>query len=142
MPRTFFTADVKAGQLLGQLVHRLQQQGGFADARVAADEHHAAAHQATAQHPVKFTDAGGEKGVLAQVDFIEALDFTGTDAGIAAALVFTGHLLRHQLFFQTIPLAAVIAFALPFAVHGAAVAANEVGFFLGHLHTREAPVRL
>jgi hypothetical protein len=48
---------VHAAALQG--VHRLQQQGGFANARIAADQHHAAFDHATAQHPVQLIDAGG-----------------------------------------------------------------------------------
>ncbi len=37
----------------------LEHQRGFADARIAADEHQGTGHQAAAQHPVEFVDAGG-----------------------------------------------------------------------------------
>ena len=38
--------------------HRLQQQRGLADARVAAEQDDAAGHQAAAQHPVEFLEPG------------------------------------------------------------------------------------
>jgi hypothetical protein len=49
-------------------VQRLQQQRGLADARVAANQHHAAFHHAAAQHAVQFANAGGRAGHVAGFD--------------------------------------------------------------------------
>ena len=48
----------------------LQQKGGFADARIAADEHGGAGHQAAAKHAVEFFQA--TRG---------SVDFLGIHAG-------------------------------------------------------------
>ena len=58
LPGRFLAADVDrrlTGQ--GQLGRRLQQQGGFADARIAAHENGAARHDAAAQRPVQLGNA-------------------------------------------------------------------------------------
>ena len=58
------------GRLLGahiehRLTHRhgagaLEQEGGFADAGIAAQEHQGAGHEAAAEHPVEFAVAAGQ----------------------------------------------------------------------------------
>ena len=53
----FLAADVEDVFFIGQIDQRLQQQGRFADTRVAADQDDTARHQPAAQHPVEFTDA-------------------------------------------------------------------------------------
>ena len=53
-----------AGRPALQGVHGLQQQGGFANARVAANQHHAAFHDAAAQHAVQLVDAAGVRHIL------------------------------------------------------------------------------
>ena len=62
-------ADLVDGFLAGDVEHALagagerggglQQQGGFADAGIAADQHGGGRHQAAAEHAVEFGDAGG-----------------------------------------------------------------------------------
>ena len=50
----FFAAGIKHSAPLGSDQPRhLQQQGGFADARLAADEDGRTRHQTLAQHPVQ-----------------------------------------------------------------------------------------
>ena len=44
--------------MAGEMRQGLQQQRGFADAGIAADQYHPALHQAAAQHAVEFGDAG------------------------------------------------------------------------------------
>ena len=54
-----------------QRVERLQQQRRLADARVAADQHHAAGDDAAAQHAVELVDAGRDALELARLDLGE-----------------------------------------------------------------------
>jgi hypothetical protein len=56
----FFARHIQRGHRQAQLVQRLQQQRAFANAGVAADQHHAAFHHATAQHAVQLVQAGGQ----------------------------------------------------------------------------------
>ena len=51
-----------------QCVQRLQQEGGFADAGVAAYEHHAAFHNAATQNPVELVMAGGRVSHVGGLD--------------------------------------------------------------------------
>jgi hypothetical protein len=52
----FFTAYVKRAQF-GHVQSRLQQQGAFANAGIAAQQDQRAGHHATAQHAVKLAVA-------------------------------------------------------------------------------------
>ena len=66
---TFFAGHVQGGFALTlQRIQRLQQQGGFTDAGVAADQHHTALHHATAQHAVELFMAGGGAVDIAGLD--------------------------------------------------------------------------
>ncbi len=52
----FFARDVQDGVQAGHLQRHLQQQGGLADARVAAHQHQRAGHHSTAQDAGEFAD--------------------------------------------------------------------------------------
>ena len=54
----FLAADIERGPLARDFGQRLQQQRRFADAGIAADQHHAARDEAAAQHAIEFADAG------------------------------------------------------------------------------------
>src|SRR3546814_5784548 len=54
----FLAGDIESRQRRRHLRDRLQQQRGLADAGVAADQHHPALDQATAEHPVELAHAG------------------------------------------------------------------------------------
>ena len=58
LPHRFLAGDIQHAAALGYLAAQLEQDGRFADARLAADQRHAAQHDAAAQHPVQFADAG------------------------------------------------------------------------------------
>jgi hypothetical protein len=58
-------------------IQRLQQQGGFANARVAADQHHAALDHAAAQHPVQVLMAGGGARHIDRIDLAQGGHFGG-----------------------------------------------------------------
>ena len=59
----FLARDVDdALALAGQGGQGLKQQRRLADARIAADQHAGARHEAAARHPVQFADAGDDAG--------------------------------------------------------------------------------
>ena len=53
-----FTGDIQDAVLVGDGSAELQQHGGFANARLAAEQDHTAQHDAAAQHPIQFRNAG------------------------------------------------------------------------------------
>ena len=68
--------------------HRLQQQRRLADARVAAQQDHAAGNEAAAQHPVELLDAGGKPRHVPGLDRAQRPDFAagaGQRPGSASA---------------------------------------------------------
>ena len=72
MGATFFARDVKGAQAFAlQSVQGLQQQGGFANAGVAANQHHAALHNAPAQGAVEFVQARGGAVNVGGLDVFE-----------------------------------------------------------------------
>jgi hypothetical protein len=57
---TFLARDIQRGKACTlQGIERLQQQRGFPNARVAADEHHAPLDDAATQHPIELLDPAG-----------------------------------------------------------------------------------
>jgi len=64
-----FAGDVERGQPQAlQGIGGLQQQGGFADAGVAPDQHHRPGDHAAAQHPVQFGNAARRIGQRLRLD--------------------------------------------------------------------------
>ena len=53
LPDRFFARDIQNAMLIGNGTAQLQQHGGFAHARLAAQQHNAAQHDAAAQHTVQ-----------------------------------------------------------------------------------------
>lgn len=59
LPGGLFSRDVERGQAPArEAVEHGEQQGGLADARVAAEQGQGARDEAAAEHPVQLTDAG------------------------------------------------------------------------------------
>lgn len=134
----------------------LEEEGGFADAGFAAEEDGGAGDDAASEDAVEFGDVGGDAGYFEGGDVGDGGGFTvgdgevargwgvvggrgvgdggghGAEAwggeGFGAVGIFGGF----GDFFEGVPSLAVGAFAEPFGVHGAAVAAEEVGFGFGH----------
>src|SRR3546814_4583837 len=65
------SSDLESRQRRRHLRNRLQQQRGLADTGVAADQHHRALDQATAEHPVELADAGAHARVLVVAHVLE-----------------------------------------------------------------------
>jgi hypothetical protein len=59
---------------------RLQQQGGLADARIAADQHHRAFDQAAAEHAVELAQSGGHAHFRVLADRLSGVIFGGSTA--------------------------------------------------------------
>ena len=102
---------------------RLQQQRGFADAGVAADQDRRGRHQPSAQHAIQFGDAGGAArrrfGTAGQIDECEA------PAG--AALGGRAGARGDRLLDDAVPLFAGFAAAGPFRADRAAALTDKTG---------------
>ena len=107
----------------------LQQQGGLADAGIAAEQHRRGRHQPAAEHAVEFGDAGGRaRRRLGGAGEVDEGEFAGgglglLQAGAGGAGGFLG---------DGVPLAAGLAAAGPFGGDGAAGGADETGGGFGH----------
>ncbi len=127
----FLAADIQHFFQPRQIGQRLQQQGRLADARVAADQHHAAGHQAAAQHAVEFLDAGAEARHVDRLDVGQRHH----RRALRQALMRGRKAIAGRLddgFDQRIPLAAGRALASPFVADAAAFGAGVVGFWFSH----------
>ena len=127
----FFAADVQDLLEARHARQRLQQQGRFADARIAADQHHAAGHQAAAQHAVEFLDAGAETRHIDRFDIGQ----TEHRRGLRQSLMLHRKTVAGGFddgFHQRIPLVAGRTLADPFVGNAAAFGAAVIGFCLGH----------
>ena len=63
--------DVEHPQALAQVFADLQEDGGLADARVAADEHQGALDDAAPQHPVQLGEAGVVPLLVGGADLVD-----------------------------------------------------------------------
>ena len=104
----------------------LQQQRGFADAGVAAEQDDRAIDQTAAQYAVKLAHAGRIARHFGGGNGGEGLDGRGVRRPRLEACVF--RLGRGQAFLKRVPLAAMRAFALPFRGSTAAFGTLVDGF--------------
>ena len=130
----FFAADVQdfSGQLQGHLEH----EGAFADARLAADEHQRARHDAPSEYPVEFFIGGAHALGVAGLDLGQGRGF-GAVAAFArrcpgSAFFFTCCFFLDDFFLVGVPLVAMGAFADPFGGGSAAGSAKKYGSGFGH----------
>ncbi len=128
----FFPGDVERGLMTRQMSHGLQQNGGFADTRIAADQHHGALHQTAAQDPVQLTGAGGGAGFLHQVDLRHGGDLTGLPGPAGLATPVGGHATIRVELRKSVPGTAIGTLPRPLGEYTAAIAADKLGFCLGH----------
>ena len=112
----------------------LQQQGGLADARIAAHQQARARHQPAAADPVQFADAGQHAGQGGRTAFeTDELDLAALAAGQAL-----GDFLAAGLLHDGVPGAARLALAGPLEGDGAAVLADELGGGFGQDYSAAA----
>ena len=118
----------------------LDQQGGFADAGIAADQQHRAAHEAAAGDAIEFADRRGEARRFMRLSG-ERLERERT--ALAGRAPGPARAQRRVACFldQRVPFAAGFAFALPAAEGGAAILADEIRAFVAtHVASLAGPV--
>ena len=125
----FLAGDVQHAHAVESCRPGLQQQRGLADARVAADQHDAAADQAAAQHAVQLVDAGGRARHLGGVDLAERGHRLRAGQGLEAVRRHGASARASCSVFQA-PQCGHLPSHLGLAA--AAVAAGVVGLVLGH----------
>ena len=126
----FLAAHVEHLRRAGEHRQRLQEQGTLADARITADQHHAAGDQTAAERAVELADAGRQPVRFARFDFGEHPHPGGAGQGVEAP-----RRRRFGLgdgFDQRVPRATLRALSLPFRRDGAAFGTGMNRFRLGH----------
>ena len=124
----------------------LQQQRGFPDARLAADQDRRAGDDAAAEDAVELADAAREARGVGFVDFVERQGFAGPGRGRRSAVPAAaasalrrprqrGRRSRGFVFLERIPRAAVGALAHPLGMNAAALAAKKLDAGFGHVRT-------
>ncbi len=127
----FLAADIKHSFVRREMRQRLQQQGGFADAGVAADQHHRALHQTAAQHAVEFDDAGRGARHFRRFNLGKSLHPARRRQRAETVLPARGNLC--DTLNQGVPCAAVRALPLPLGYLPAAFRAGVNRFWFCHV---------
>ncbi|MNZ68266.1 hypothetical protein D3C78_865300 [compost metagenome] len=130
----FLAGDVERRQAAGDVAEGLQENGGLADARIAADQHHGAIDQAAAQYTVEFGGRRAEARHFLDADFGEGLD-VGLLPGPAAPPGGRAGEAFDDGLDQGVPGPAVSALPGPFREGGAALGAAVHALGLGHGRT-------
>jgi hypothetical protein len=113
-----------------QRVQRLQQQRGFANAGVAANQHHAAFDDAAAQHPVQLFNAGGAAFHIRGFNVGQRGHRGGF--GQRGKTVLGGRIAFGYRLDQGVPGIALRAFAQPLGADATAFGAGVYRFVFGH----------
>ena len=124
-------ADVERLARRRQVGQRLQQQGGFADAGIAADQYHAALDQAAAEDAIELDQAGGDARRRARPHLGQAVHATSGGERLETARLALG-----GRFDQGVPGQAMRTLALPLRALAAAFGADVEGFVLGQRDVR------
>ena len=130
---TLLAADIQRFEACAA-ERNLERQGGLADSRLAADQHHRTLHQAAAQHAVQFAAAQRKAVVVCKINLAERLGtrlLNGQDGPVAAgdrAAAGARGLGSLGLFHHRIPFAARGAAAHPFGAFIATGSAIPDGF--------------
>ncbi len=134
----FFAGDVQGAVADGQFGQHLQQQGRFADARIATDQGHGTIDQPAAQDPIQLAIATGLAHFRFGVDFGQCADF-GAACRPGVTGRFTGTLgdRGRYGFQQGIPRPAVAALTGPLGGLRAAFGADINGAAFAHRILRE-----
>ena len=127
----FLAGDIQRREPLGDVAQGLQQDGRLADARVAADQHHRAIHQAATEHPVQLAGDGGEARHFLDADLGQGLDLRLLPGPAAAPAGGGGAGFEHGLG-QGVPGPAFTALPGPLGKGGAALGAAIHALGLGH----------
>ena len=129
----FLAGDVDgAVSLLREGGRDLDQQRRFADAGIAAEQQHRAAHKSAAGHAVEFGDAGAEARRLVRFT-LERFD------GEQPALARRARLCAAAFLDKRIPGSASVAAAGPARGRGAAILANKILCARNHRKNRVRP---
>ena len=124
----------------GQRRGSLHQQRRFADAGVAADQDHRAAHEAAARHTVELGEAGrGARGLVRLAGQPLQREYAALGAGRARRHGPRHWVRRAGLLDNGVPAAAGLALALPAIVDRAAALTDEGGVAFGHFYSMPAP---
>ena len=124
----------------GQRRGGLHQQRRFADAGVAADQDHRAAHEAAARHAVELGDAGRRaRGLVRLAGQPLQREYAALGAGRARRHGPRHRVRRAGLLDNGVPAAAGLALALPAIIDRAAALADEGGVAFGHSYSMPAP---
>ena len=91
----------------------LEQQRALADARFAANKHHAAGYDATAQHKVELVQASTPAMRFGPGDVAQLHGLSGKSDGGTGSGAFTRDDGRHRLFGQRVPRSTTIAPSRP-----------------------------
>ena len=132
LPGAFLAADIQHPLArFRQMVAHLQQQGGFADAGIAAHQNQRAFHNAAAQHPVQFLQAAGGVHLGPGLDLLQGLCRA---ACAAPLLILPGGRLhrRGQHLLHGVPRPAFRTLAHPPGILVPAGRALKAAFFLYH----------
>ena len=109
----------------------LEQQRGFADARLPADKHDRSGNDSPAQNAVELADAGGQARGLRFVNLPDRQCFSGCgqiSAGSLGARIRGGGCVG----FEAVPGSAIRALAEPFRVNAPAMITKELRADFGH----------
>ena len=118
------------------MTERLQQQRGFADARVSSQQYHPAFHQAAAQHAVKLSYATGITRLFPVLHLAQILNLTRFRHRREARRSSLGHCLDER-----VPCLAMRALTLPFEGLAPAFRTGIGRFGFSHLLEELSPCR-
>ncbi len=133
--RRLFAAYVQDFFGRGEMRQCLQQQRGFADAGIAADQHHPAFHQSAAQHAIELGDTGRSARHFARFHLGQLLQLAGCRQCAVSVLARCRNRFRYR-FHQRVPLAATRTLALPLWGLSAAFGAAIDRFCFCHLNLK------
>src|SRR5688572_27564673 len=134
----FLARRVEHGPMrVGEVGRRLQQQGGLADARLAAKQHQRTGDDAAAEHTIEFADTRSNAIGLRCFDFCVLLRARRRPwHRIAMRGRAAHHAFERALLDKRAPRAAVVAFALPLRALHAAFLTDKYRFSLFHCCAR------
>ena len=136
---TLLTADVE-DLLLGHVEHRLQREGGFADAGFTTEEYDAARDETATEHPVEFLVVHVDAGIVvvgdvAELEYLVLAQRMTCRGGSVGSGLLTG-VGGNAHFLEGVPLPAGGAFSYPLRRLLAAVGAYVCDFVFCHSYCK------